>query len=191
MRRTLPQAHTRWAGVRLMRWKGEIQRDSIVIVCGLAGALAPGLPSGTVLIPAQVGLTDGRIMDCDAALVQSFVTAARTLHFRLDTRPLLSAQSMIVGDERQDWFQRGFAAADMETGLLIGQNLRVATVRVVLDSPEHGVSLDWLRPVKALLQPLLWREALWLGCVAPCYALRAAQVLKTGLDGNSGSLNLE
>lgn len=182
IRHTLPHAHTSWAGMRLTRWKGEIQRDSIVIVCGLAGALAPDLSSGTVLIPDKVGLADGRIMHCDSALVQAFVTAAQSLHVQCDTRPLLTAGSMIVGSERQNWFQRGFAAADMETGLLIGQNLRVATVRVVLDSPEHGISLDWLQPIKALLQPSLWWEALWLGCVAPRYALRAAHVLKVGLD---------
>jgi hypothetical protein len=162
-----------------------------VVVCGLAGALAHNLPSGTVLIPDRVGLADGRIMHCDPTLVQALVTAARTLHFRLDTGPLLTAQSLIVGSDRHDWSQRGFVAADMETGLLAGRNLRVATIRVVLDSPEHGISLDWLRPTRALLQPSLWRELFWLSSVAPRYALRAAHVLKVGLGSRTDSIFAE
>ncbi len=190
VRCTLPHAHASWAGVRLARWKGVCQ-GSIVIVCGLAGALAPGLLPGTVLIPEQVGLADGRIMRCDPALVQSLVTAAHTLHFRPDTRPMLTAHSLIVGDARRDWFQRGFVAADMETGLLAGRNLRVATIRVVLDSPEHTISADWLRPTRALLQPSLWRELFWLSRAAPRYALRAAQVLKVGPGAEPGTMFVE
>jgi hypothetical protein len=190
VRRTLPHARACWAGLRLARWKG-VPQGSIVVVCGLAGALAPGLPPGTVLIPERVGLADGEFMQCDPALVQALVTAARALHFRPDTRPLLTAQSLIVGRDRRDWCQRGFVAADMETGLLAGRNLRVATVRVVLDSPERGISPHWLRPTRALLQPSLWRELLWLSRMAPRYALRAAQVLKVGLGTGPSSIFVE
>lgn len=190
VRCTCPQARASWAGMRLARWKG-VRQGSIVVVCGLAGALAPGLRPGTILIPERVGLADGEIMHCDPALVQALVTAARTLHFRPDTGPLLTAQSLITGSDRHDWSQRGFVAADMETGLLAGRNLRVATVRVVLDSPEHGISPDWLRPTRALLQPPLWRELFWLSRVAPQYALRAARVLKAGLGTGPGSMFAE
>ena len=190
VRRTLPHARASWAGMRLARWKGAGQ-GSIVIVCGLAGALAPGLRPGTVLVPDRVGLADGEIMHCDPPLVQALVAAARTLHFRPDTRPLLTAPSLIVGSDRHDWFQRGFVAADMEMGLLAGRNLRVATIRVVLDSPEHGLSPDWLRPSRALLQPPLWGELFWLSRVAPLYALRAAHVLKIGLGAEPGSIFAE
>lgn len=190
VRRTLPHARASWAGVRLARWKGARQ-DSVVVVCGLAGALSSGLRPGTVLIPDWVGLADGGIVHCDPALVQALVTAARTLHFQPDTGPLLTTQSLIVGDDRRDWSQRGFVAADMETGLLAGRNLRVATIRVVLDSPEHGISPDWLRPTRALLQPPLWRELFWLSRVAPQYALRAAHVLKAGLGTGPGNIFAE
>jgi hypothetical protein len=166
--------------MQLARWRGA-QQGSIVVVCGLAGALAPGLPPGTVLVPEQVGLASGEIMYCDPAVVQALVTAARALHFQPDTRPLLTAPSLVIGGERSKWYRRGYVAADMETGLLAGRHLRVATVRVVLDSPEHGISPQWLRPAWALLHPQLWRELLWLGRMAPRYALRAAQVLKAGL----------
>jgi hypothetical protein len=167
--------------MRLALWKGT-REGSIVIVCGLAGALVPGLHPGTVLIPEKIGLADGRIMHCDPALVKSLVEAARTLHFQPDTGPLLTAESLIVGSDRRDWAQRGFVAADMETGLLAERNLRVAAVRVVLDSPEYGISSEWLRPTRAILQPRLWKELFWLSYTAPRYALRAAHVLKAWLE---------
>src|SRR5260370_31093689 len=180
VRRTLPHARSSWAGVHLARWKAA-RSGSIVVVCGLAGALVPGLRPGTVLIPDRVGLADGGIMHCDPALVQALVTAARTLHFRPDTRPLLTAQSLIVGSNRGDWLERGFVAADMETGLLAGRNLRVATVRVVLDGPEHGISPDWLRPTRALLPPPLWRGLFWSSRVSPRYAPQPSHPLNDGL----------
>jgi hypothetical protein len=130
-------------------------------------------------------------MHCDSALVQALVAAARTLDLQPDIGPLLTSQSLIAGDDRRHWSERGFVAADMETGLLAGRNLRVATIRVVLDSPEYGISPDWLRPMRALLQPQLWRELLWLSRVAPQYALRAAHVLKVGLGTNPGNLFAE
>ena len=190
VRSVLPRARVSWAGMRLARWKGACQ-GSIVVVCGLAGALAPNVRSGTILIPDRIGLTDGRVVHCDPILVQALVTAARRLHFQPDTGPLLTAQSLILGDDRHHWSQQGFVAADMETGLLAGRNLRVATVRVVLDSPERGISREWLRPTRALLQPTLWRELFWLSRVAPQYALRAGHVLKVGLGTELGSIFAE
>jgi hypothetical protein len=190
VRSMLPRAHVSWAGMRLARWKGACQ-GSIVVVCGLAGALAPGVRPGTVLIPDRIGLTDGRVVHCDSILVQALVTAARRLHFQPDTRPLLTAQSLNLGDDRHYWSQQVYVAADMESGLLAGRNLRVATIRVVLDSPERGISREWLRPTRALLQPSLWRELFWLSRVAPQYALRAAHVLKVGLGTESGSIFAE
>jgi hypothetical protein len=190
VRRTLPHARLSWAGMRLTSWKGA-SRGSIVVVCGLAGALTSGLSPGTILIPEQVGLPDGRILQCDPIVVQALVKAAYALHFQPETGPLLTAQSLIVGDARHDWFQRGFVAADMETGLLAGRDLRVATIRVVLDNPEHGLSPNWLRPMKALLQPPLWRELFWLSCVAPQFALRAAHVLKVGLGSGPEHMFVE
>jgi hypothetical protein len=181
VRRTLPTAATIWAGVGLAHWQGA-REGSSVVVCGLAGALVPGLRPGTVLVPELVALPDGRTMRCAPELVHVLVTAARTLGFQPDTGPLLTAPSLVVGRARQEWADRGFVAADMETGLLADKSLRVATIRVVLDSPEQGISRDWLRPADALLRPRLWRELFWLCRVAPPYALRAARVLKVALE---------
>jgi 4-hydroxy-3-methylbut-2-enyl diphosphate reductase len=181
VRCALPRARASWTGVGLTRWQGARQ-GSAVIVCGLAGALAPGLPPGTIVIPDQVGLADGRSMQCDPVLVQALLAAARTFQVQVHRGPLLTTRSLVVGTDRQTWFQRGFVAADMETGLLMEQGLRVATIRAILDGPEHGLSPDWLRPGRALRQPRLWRELLWLGRNSPRYALRAAYILKAGLN---------
>ena len=180
-RRMLPEAGVTRAGVRLARWHGA-REGSSVVVCGLAGALTPGLRPGTILIPERVGLPDGQVVRCDPALVHALTAAARALGFQPNTGPLLTARSLVVGTARDDWARRGFVAADMETGLLTARNLRVATVRVVLDSPDRGISREWLRPAEAMLRPKLWGELFWLCRVAYPYALRAATVLKGGLE---------
>ena len=153
-----------------------------MVVCGLAGALTSGVRPGTILVPERVGLPDGRVMCCDPALVHALTAAAHALGFQPDTGPLLTARSLVVGAARDDWARRGFVAADMETGLLATRHPRVATVRVVLDSPDQGISREWLRPAQAMLRPKLWGELFWLCRVAYPYALRAATVLKGGLE---------
>jgi hypothetical protein len=168
-------------GMGLARWPGG-DEHSIAIVCGLAGALAPGLRPGTVVVPELVSRTDGTEMRCDPVLREALAEGARALSFDPDSGPLLTAPALVTGDARHEWAQRGFIAADMETGLLAGRNIRVATVRVILDSPERSISEQWVSPARALLQPALWGELLWLCRSAPRYALRAARVLKAGLD---------
>jgi hypothetical protein len=181
VRCTFPKARTQWAGVRLARLK-EVFDGASVVVCGLAGALMPGLRPGTVLIPECVGLPNGTNVQCDASLAQALCTAARALGLEPDTRPLLTTPALLVGKARHDWARRGFVAADMETGLLAGRGLRLAAVRVVLDGPDHEISAEWIHPSTALLRARAWRELIWLGRVAPQYALRAARILKVGLE---------
>ena len=169
------------AGMGLARWE-ENDEPSMAIVCGLAGALVPGLRPGTVVVPELVSCTDGTELRCDPVLRDALAEGARALSFDLESGPLLTAPSLVTGDARHEWAQRGFIAADMETGLLAGRNIRVATVRVILDSPERSISEQWGSPARALVQPALWGELLWLCRSAPLYALRAARVLKAGLD---------
>jgi hypothetical protein len=169
-----------WAGLRLSRWS-ETQQRPPVVICGLAGALTRDLPPGTVLIPDRVGLPDGRLLCCEPSLVEPLQTAARALGFTPERRPLLTAPALVTGFARQTWAQRGFVAVDMETALLATKCYPVATVRVILDTPERDLAPDWQRPASTLLQPDLWREWLWLARVAPHFALRAARVVKVGL----------
>jgi nucleoside phosphorylase len=167
--------------VKLARWSAA-PADSAVVVCGLAGALDCRLRAGTVVVPDVVGLPEGRGLRCDSRLVDAFVGAARSLRLPVEVGPLLTAPVLITGDARREWAERGFLAADMETGLLADQDLNVATVRVILDTPDRSISEEWERPGKAVLQPRLWSELLWLAWAAPLYAVRAARVLNAGLE---------
>jgi hypothetical protein len=179
VRSVLPRRDVRWSGIRLARWHGA-DPDAVVVVCGLAGALAPDLSPGTVSIPELVGLPDGRHFRCDPALVQALQAAARGLGLQPDNRPLLTAPTLVTGGARREWARQSFAAVDMETALLSAKGFRTATVRVILDNPERDISPDWQRP-SALLRPDIWRELVWLARAAPTYSLRAARVLKAGL----------
>jgi hypothetical protein len=86
----------------------------------------------------------------------------------------LTRDALVTGSERASWAQRGYAAVDMETGLI--HSRRLAAVRVVLDTPEREISRAWLEPLRALTHPALWGEGLWLAREAPRCARIAAAV---------------
>lgn len=180
VRCTLPTANITRTGIRLSRL--ATTTGEMAVICGMAGGLNRDLPPGAVVIPDQVGLPDGRIIDCDHRLVQALVAAARSLGFEPDAGPMLTAPTFVTGPDREYWSHRGFGAADMETGLLAEAGLRVATVRVILDSPSRDIAAGWMHPAHAVLQPTLWGEFLWLCRAAPLYSLRAARVLRAGLQ---------
>jgi hypothetical protein len=182
---TMPTATLSWSGVGLARWKG-VSPGTAVVVCGLAGALAPDMAPGTVLVPERIGMSDGEVLQCDVAITEALVRGARARGLKTDARPLLTARTLVSGSARRDWAGHGYAATDMETGLLAGRGLRVATVRVVLDGPGHEISPNWLRPMSAMRQPRLWSEMLWLCRYAPYFALRAARVLRGALEELDG-----
>jgi 4-hydroxy-3-methylbut-2-enyl diphosphate reductase len=181
VRRTIPGQPALHTGIALQRWRGA-EAGSRVIVCGLAGALSSDLLPGTVVIPEVVELPEGTVLHCDAELVQMLIAGARGLGLEPATGPLLTAATVVTDATRQYWAARGFVAADMETGLLAGRALRVATVRVILDTPQRPIAQAWERPARALVRPTLWRELLWLTRAAPRYALQAAHVLEAGLN---------
>jgi len=170
-----------WCGVGLSRSR-RWQCDRLYLFCGLAGALAPGVRPGTLLVPERVGLVDGQVFDCDRDAVEALRTALEHEGAAVDSRPLLTADRMIVGGARSAWASRGFAGVDMETGKLARLGARVATVRVVLDGPEHELSAAWQQPLRALRQAESWKQLLWLTRVAPHYSWSAAQALRAGLS---------
>ncbi|HET9981528.1 MAG TPA: hypothetical protein VFQ32_13855 [Ktedonobacterales bacterium] len=177
VRRRLPSSHPVWTGVRLARWNGA-RTGAIVVVCGLAGALAPSLRPGSVVVPEWVGRPDGTILRCDADLTRELIEGATALGYQPETGPLLTAPTLVTGSERELWARRGYIAADMETGLLADQGLRVATVRVILDGVRNPISAQWLTPLLALLRPGMWRDLWWLSRAGPAFSLRAAEVLE-------------
>lgn len=170
-----PGCRPAWGGLGLARWHAAAP-GSLVVVCGLAGALVPELAPGTVLVPEAVGMPDGWLRPCDPAAVAALVSAARRLGFEPATGPLLTSPSLVTGDARAFWAERGFVAADMEVGLL-PEGVRIATVRVILDTPARPISDRWVSPARALRTGEGWRELVWLSRAAPVYAWRAARVV--------------
>lgn len=173
VRAALPGARVHQTGVALATDAGPF--GAIVVSCGLAGGLRRDVAGGSVLVPSEVRRPDGSLLQCDRDLREKLAAAARALGFEPVLDPLLTAATIVNGTERERWAREGFAGVDMETGLL--QASRVAAVRVVLDTPQHELSADWLDPARAIRRPRNWLQAVWLARHAPRYARRAAAVL--------------
>ena len=168
-------------GVALRRGRyGEL--SGTAVLCGLAGGLVPTLKPGDVVVPEEIGLPDGTRMRCDPTWVHLLLRAAAELGFDVEAGPLLTAPSIVTGDARAHWAARGYVAADMEAGLLAGQGRRMATIRVILDTPARSLDANWERPRRALARPSLWRELAWLAYSAPRFSLRAARVVRQALE---------
>jgi Phosphorylase superfamily len=182
-RRELPNAEILKAGIALHCHPERSERsersrrsasDTAYISCGLAGGLRDDLATGTVVIPRDVRRPDGTMLHCDDELTESLIAAARSLGIEPVVENIVTAASVVVGKERKRWAEEGYAAADMETGLLTG---RIAAVRVILDTPLHELSPDWLNPTIAMLKPWNWPQAIWLAREAPRSARLAARVI--------------
>jgi hypothetical protein len=171
-RRELPSIDVIEAGLSLTLWPRK--GGYTLISCGLAGGLRDDLPTGTVVIPRDVRRPDGTMLHCDDELTNALIAAARSLGLEPVVENLITATSIVVGTQRKRWANEGYAAADMETGLLTG---RVAAVRVILDTPLRELSPDWLNPTIAMLKPWNWPQAIWLGREAPRCARLAARVI--------------
>lgn len=151
------------------------------MTCGVAGSLRRGLPTGTVLVPARVLRPEGGVLECDHALVSALAAGARRLGHEPEMGMMATTPTLTVGAQRAAWADRGCLAADMETGLLGVE--RVASVRVVLDTPERDLHPAWGRPLSALWHPAAWRQVLWLAVEGPRCARLAAEVLAAALTG--------
>ena len=178
VRRAVPRGRIVEAGVGLSRLPAQ-NLEETVVTCGLAGAVRRGLPTGSVVIPEKVLRPGGEWVSCDPPLVGDLVSAARALGLEPEVGPLGTATTVVRGQSRQSWAERGCVAVDMETGRLTAP--RFAAVRVVLDTPERDLSAVWERPVLVLIRPAAWGEALWLCREAPRCARRAAAVLAAAL----------
>jgi hypothetical protein len=173
VRRLLPNAAVLEGGIALAKLREPLH--GTVVVCGVAGGLRSDLPTGTLLVPRRVRRPDGSEFDCDADLVAAFAASARRLGVEPVLDSLLTAATIVNGAARLEWAARGYAGVDMETGLI--QAARVAAVRVVLDTPQHELSTDWVNPMRAMLKPSNWPQALWLAREAPRAARLAARVV--------------
>lgn len=173
VRRAVPGVRVVETGVGLTKAGADLY--DLVVSCGLAGGLRNDVPTGTIVIPREVGTSDGKTITCDPRLSAALVSAALQLGHSPSQERLLTSSTLVTGDARRDMAERGFIAADMETGLLRARAL--AAVRVVLDTPQQELSAAWLRPATAVADPRLWPQALWLWREAPRCARLAAAVL--------------
>jgi Phosphorylase superfamily len=178
-RRELPGVHVHEAGVALVKLRPDAELNEIVISCGVAGGLHHHHPTGTVIIPTEVRRPDHSTFACDPQMVEALGTAARRLGLEPIHEPLYTSATLVRGEARGRWSGHGYAAVDMETGLLNAP--RVAAVRVILDTPMREISDDWLRPALALTRPANWPEAIWLAREAPRCARLAARVIGAAL----------
>jgi hypothetical protein len=151
----------------------------VAISCGLAGGLRAGVPTGTVLIPCVVQ-TARETRECDAEWTRRLRESSRALGYEPLDDPMLSSTVIVSGPERERWARDGFAGADMETAFIPVQ--RIAAVRVVLDTPEHELSPEWIAPLRAILRPKNWPQAAWLAQHAGRCADIAARVLARALE---------
>ena len=160
-------------GIALSRLNLE-NAGGAIISCGLAGGLREDLPTGTIVVPNEVQAPDGTLIRCDDELVERLQSAVRRLGHEPMVAPLLTSPSLVTGSQRSVWAAKGFAAVDMETGLLRAN--RLAAVRVILDTPKREISPDWLQPARALLRPSNWPQLMMLAREAPRCADLAARV---------------
>jgi len=173
VRRALPGMRTVLTGVGLTRL--QTAPSGPMVTCGLAGSLRADVPTGTVVVPRCVLRPDGGALWCDPQLVAALLAGARRLGVEPVVGPMVTTARLITGNQRAGWAERGCVAADMETGLLDAE--RVASVRVVLDTPERELSGAWVHPLRAVLQPGAWADLPWLLREAPRCARLAAEVL--------------
>ncbi len=168
-------------GIALRRSVPAADRERPVITCGLAGGLRPDLEPGTVFVADSVALEDGERVACDPGWVELLIAGARSSGHEPLVGPLLTARSLIVGEERRPWAERGFLAVDMETALLVPSGAPVASLRVILDTGSAEVSERWVTPARSALDPRRWAEAMWLFRRAPAYSALAARCLAAAL----------
>lgn len=185
LQRAMPEARIVQTGIAL----GDLHDalGEVVISCGLAGGLRPELATGTLVIPREVGRPDGSRLRCDDELVERLTASARRLGIEPIADPLLTSETIVTGETRAHWAARGYAAVDMETGILDAP--RVAAVRVILDTPQYEISEDWRTPMLAILKPWNWPQAMWLAREAPRASMLAARVV-AGAQGIAGKLRI-
>jgi len=179
-RRRVPRVAVQRVGIGARTWTGAFTTPTVLSI-GLAGGLRDDLKPGTVIVPGAVALEDGEPIACDPAWVAALSESAWRLGHQVVEQPLVTATHLVTGAERHAWAERGFAAVDMESAHLAGHGAGLAVVRVILDTPERELSAKWERPWRAMLDPRLARQALWLLPHSRRFALRAAEVLADAL----------
>jgi len=178
VQRRAPAARVLESGVSLARLDGS-SLGAIAISCGLAGGLRGDLPTGTVLIPSMLGTTSGESIECDVEWTRRLRHAAQGLGLATVDAPLLSSAKLVTCGDRAYWAERGYSGVDMESAFIRAD--AIAAVRVILDTPQHELSPEWLNPARAFLNPRNWGQAMWLAREGPRCADLAARIIAAAL----------
>ena len=138
-----------------------------VVVAGIAGALAPDLAAGDVVVADELRGPDGVRRLMSAPLLAADLRRAG-IPVRLG--PVLSAERVVTGSRRADLAAGGALAVEMESSwLLAGRAAPDVVVRVIAD--VAGAAL--LRPATLLRLRTAWRTLRQLGPLLHDWADRA------------------
>jgi 4-hydroxy-3-methylbut-2-enyl diphosphate reductase len=153
---------------RAAEWPGV--RDAMgIAVAGIGGALDPDLAPGDVVVATEVRGPDGVTIPCPSAPL--LVASVRRTGARVHAGPVISADHVVTGAERQALRATGAIAVDMESAWLLARHgtRPTACVRVVADPANQpllrpatighlGTALRGLAAVAPVLRA--WGEAL-------------------------------
>jgi len=123
-----------------------------VAIAGLCGALDPALALGDVVLASAILGTDAELAPAD-----DLARAVRRAGFTVHRCPIVSAEHLVRGAERESLRAGGAAAVDMESAWLqSGAGGRpLVVLRVVSDGPGRellrpGAAADLVRALRAL-----------------------------------------
>ncbi len=143
MRRGAPAARIVRTGIgrrRARRAAGRIGHvpGNVVAITGFAGALAPELEPGDVVVATEVRGAGEPVRCAAAELVASMLGRAG---LRVHKGPLVSAPHLVGGSERARLATTGAVAVDMESAWLARgcAGRPWAVVRTILDTPDRGL----------------------------------------------------
>jgi len=108
-----------------------------VLLAGVAGAVAPGIRPGDLVVADRVlaGGTE-HLLPGAAQLAGALRRAGLTVH----VGPVAGVNRIVTGGSRQAYAAAGALAVDMESGVLAAR--LSAVVRAIVDTPDHPL----LRP---------------------------------------------
>jgi nucleoside phosphorylase len=163
---------------RLRRHLAIFDYDGVIVI-GLAGALAPSLKTGDLVVYQACVKTDGRDefanFPCDAALVEWMESALQMqrLPFQRGTGAWVNQVLTRATDKAALHYATQACSVDMESGLVLEalreSSVPVAAVRVVLDEAaqdlpafNEGMRTDGTYDARNMLRVLAARPAMSL-----------------------------
>jgi len=117
--------------------------DAVAVV-GFAGALAPGLRAGQVVVATEVSAADGSVPPIELPSATLLATALRRTGLDVVTGRVTATPRLVDGAARDALAATGAVAVEMESPWLLEPLVRggidvrhVAVVRVISDTPHH------------------------------------------------------